>query len=155
MATNPMHQFEVYRIGPKINFGQIDVSFTNSSLFMMISTLSIFAILFLGTKKKYLIPSKIQLLSEMIYIFVAGILVHTFLCFGCLGASNLHIDLVFIIFYHCGVSPIGAGAPQGTGPWGQGHISKVNVFCICKSYFFYSCYKYGSRFFHGIFSGSI
>ena len=71
MATNPMHQFEVYRIGPKINFGQIDVSFTNSSLFMIISTLSIFIILFLGTKKKSLIPSKIQLLSEMIYTFVA------------------------------------------------------------------------------------
>ena len=60
MAINPMHQFEVYRIGPKINLGTVDLSFTNSSLFMMISALTILFLLFLGTKKKLLIPSKIQ-----------------------------------------------------------------------------------------------
>ena len=31
MATNPMHQFEVYRIGPEIKINQIDISFTNAS----------------------------------------------------------------------------------------------------------------------------
>ena len=69
-----MHQFEVYRIGPEISFGGIDVSFTNSSFFMMVSALSILFILFVGTKKKSFIPSKIQLLSEMIYAFVAKML---------------------------------------------------------------------------------
>ena len=28
MATNPMHQFNVYRIGPEINLGSVDISFT-------------------------------------------------------------------------------------------------------------------------------
>ena len=28
MASNPMHQFEVYRIGPEIKFGAINLSFT-------------------------------------------------------------------------------------------------------------------------------
>ena len=37
MATNPMHQFEVYKIGPEINLGGLNLSFTNSSLFMAIS----------------------------------------------------------------------------------------------------------------------
>ena len=32
MATNPMTQFEVYSIGPKIQLGNIDISFTNASL---------------------------------------------------------------------------------------------------------------------------
>ena len=41
MATNPMHQFEVYRIGPEIKLGLIDISFTNASLFMVISSLAI------------------------------------------------------------------------------------------------------------------
>ena len=40
MATNPMHQFEVYRIGPEIKLGAIDISFTNASLFMVISSLA-------------------------------------------------------------------------------------------------------------------
>tara|TARA_Y100000590_G_scaffold199164_1_gene226217 strand:- start:1394 stop:2128 length:735 start_codon:yes stop_codon:yes gene_type:complete len=71
MSSNPMHQFEVYRIGPEIKFGSIDISFTNSSLFMAISAISILIILFLGTKNKSLVPSKIQLIIEMSYTFVA------------------------------------------------------------------------------------
>ena len=71
MATNPMHQFVVYRIGPEIKLGTINLSFTNASLFMMISSLAILLLLFLGTKKKLLIPSKIQLITEMSYTFVA------------------------------------------------------------------------------------
>ena len=69
--------------------------------------------------------------KEMIYIFVAGILVDTSLCFWCLGASNLHVDLDFDIFYYCGVSPI--------GPWlrhpGLGTLAYVLcvvcVVCVC------------------------
>ena len=44
MASNPMHQFEVYRIGPEIKFGAINLSFTNASLFMTISAISILEI---------------------------------------------------------------------------------------------------------------
>ena len=71
MATNPMHQFEVYRIGPEIVFGSVDLSFTNASLFMFISAAIILLLLFIATKKKLLVPSKIQLVSEMSYTFVA------------------------------------------------------------------------------------
>ncbi len=71
MSLNPMHQFEVYRLGPEINLGSINLSFTNASLFMTISASVILFFLFIGTKKKSLIPSKIQLVSEMSYSFVA------------------------------------------------------------------------------------
>ena len=71
MAINPMHQFEVYRIGPEINLGTINLSFTNASLFMIISAITILFLLFLGTKKKLLIPSKTQFITEMSYTFIA------------------------------------------------------------------------------------
>ena len=71
MALNPMHQFEIYKIGPEINLGNINLSFTNASLFMTISAILILLLLFLGTKKKSLIPSKIQLITEMSYTFIA------------------------------------------------------------------------------------
>ena len=71
MAANPMQQFEVYRIGPEINLGSINLSFTNASLFMLISSTAILILLFVGTKKKLLVPSKIQLITEMSYSFVA------------------------------------------------------------------------------------
>lgn len=71
MSTNPMHQFEIYRIGPEISLGAVNLSFTNASLFMAISATIILFLLFLGTKKKLLIPSKIQLITEISYTFVA------------------------------------------------------------------------------------
>ncbi len=71
MATNPMHQFEVYKIGPKIDLGGVNLSYTNASLFMTISGILILLLLFFGTKKKSLIPSKLQLITEMSYTFVA------------------------------------------------------------------------------------
>ncbi len=77
MALNPMHQFEVYRIGPEIKLGTINLSFTNASLFMLISALSILFLLFIGSKKKLLIPTKVQLISEMSYSFVAKMINET------------------------------------------------------------------------------
>jgi len=71
MALNPMHQFEVYRLGPEINLGPANLSFTNASLFMAISAATILFFLFFGTKKKSLVPSKIQLVTEMTYSFIA------------------------------------------------------------------------------------
>ena len=65
MATNPMHQFNVYRIGPEIKLGEIDISFTNASLFMVICSLTILLIFNLGTKKNSLIPNKMQLIAEL------------------------------------------------------------------------------------------
>ena len=77
MATNPMHQFNVNKIGPKIEIGGIDLSFTNSSLFMIISATLITILLFLGTKEKKIIPGKIQLISEMLYNFISKMISDT------------------------------------------------------------------------------
>ena len=77
MATNPMHQFEVYSIGPDISLGALNLSFTNASLFMLVSAVIISFLLFLGAKKKSLVPSKIQLVTEMTYTFVAKMIIDT------------------------------------------------------------------------------
>ena len=50
MAANPMYQFNVYRIGPEIKIGEIDLSFTNASLFMVFSSLTVLIIFKLGSK---------------------------------------------------------------------------------------------------------
>ena len=47
MASNPMQQFSVHKIGPEIKIAGIDLSFTNSSLFMVISASVILFFLFL------------------------------------------------------------------------------------------------------------
>ena len=65
-----MHQFNVYKIGPEIKINGIDLSFTNASLFMLLSAVFILLFLLFGTKEKKIIPGKIQLISEMLYNFI-------------------------------------------------------------------------------------
>ena len=77
MSTNPMHQFIVYRIGPEISLGNIDISFTNASLFMIISALAIISVFFAGTKRKAIVPTKIQLLTELSYTLVSKMISDT------------------------------------------------------------------------------
>ena len=77
MATNPMHQFQVHRIGPEIKISGVDLSFTNASLFMLISAALVTVLLLLGTREKKLIPSKAQLVSEMLYNFIAKMISDT------------------------------------------------------------------------------
>jgi len=77
MATNPMHQFQVYKIGPEIKLGNLDLSFTNASLFMLISALTIALLLFFGSKNKNIIPNKIQLIAELIYNFISKMISDT------------------------------------------------------------------------------
>ena len=77
MSTNPMHQFIVYRIGPEISLGNIDISFTNASLFMIISALAIISVFFAGTRRKAVIPTKIQLLTELSYALVSKMISDT------------------------------------------------------------------------------
>ena len=77
MAANPMTQFNVYRIGPEIKLGAFDISFTNASLFMIISSLAILIIFNIGSKKNSLLPNKIQLLAELSYTFVSKMISDT------------------------------------------------------------------------------
>ena len=65
-----MHQFNVHKIGPEIKINGIDLSFTNASLFMLLSAVFILLFLLFGTKEKKIIPGKIQLISEMLYNFI-------------------------------------------------------------------------------------
>ena len=77
MAANPMYQFNVYRIGPEIKIGDVDLSFTNASLFMVVSSILIFVIFKVGSKKNSLVPNKIQLLAELSYTFVSKMISDT------------------------------------------------------------------------------
>ena len=72
-----MQQFTVHKIGPQIKIAGIDLSFTNASLFMVISASIILLFLFLGSKEKKIIPDKIQLIAEMFYTFVAKMISDT------------------------------------------------------------------------------
>lgn len=66
---NPLAQFQVEKL-IDINFGSIDISFTNSSLYMVLATFISIVFLLFATKKKSLIPNRTQVIAESIYNFV-------------------------------------------------------------------------------------
>jgi F-type H+-transporting ATPase subunit a len=71
--ANPMEQFEIKPIAPMEAMGY-DISFTNSSLWMVIALLAVAAFLFIGTSKPQLVPNRAQAAVEYLYDFVRKIL---------------------------------------------------------------------------------
>ena len=76
MANDPMKQFEIKEIfsGPQI--GPFDLSFTNSSLWMVIGAVAVIGFLTLTARGK-LIPGRMQSLGELSYEFIANMVKDT------------------------------------------------------------------------------
>lgn len=69
-AHSPLSQFEVKKL-VDLHIGNFDISITNSALYMIIATLVAILFFHLATRKKSLIPSRMQAMAESIYTFVA------------------------------------------------------------------------------------
>jgi F-type H+-transporting ATPase subunit a len=73
VANNPIDQFRITEIVP-IEVGGLNLSFTNSALFMVVTTALVATFLILSTGGRGLVPSRWQSLAEMSYEFVANTL---------------------------------------------------------------------------------
>lgn len=69
--ADPIHQFIIQPIIP-LQVGGIDISFTNSALWMAIAVATSVTFLTLSTRSKALVPGRAQIVSESIYGFVAN-----------------------------------------------------------------------------------
>jgi len=88
----PLAQFEIKTLIP-LKLGEIDVSFTNSALFMSLTLVLVTLFLVLGMRKRALIPGRWQSMAEMSYEFVANLLRDTV---GSEGRK--YFPLVFTLF---------------------------------------------------------
>ena len=70
-GIDPMHQFEVHPL-INIKLGGLDASFTNSSLWMVISALVVMLVLLTGSKK--LVPGRLQSVGELAYEFISNLM---------------------------------------------------------------------------------
>ena len=73
---SPLEQFEIIPFA-HTEIGGYDISFTNSSLAMVITVAIITLFLTLSVNTRSIIPSRMQLISELIYNFVAQLLSDT------------------------------------------------------------------------------
>lgn len=69
--ASPIKQFEIKPIVP-FEVSGVDLSFTNSSLWMVIAATTATLFLSFAIRKQSLVPSRVQATSEMVYEFVAN-----------------------------------------------------------------------------------
>jgi len=70
---NPLEQFEIKRL-IRLHIGQVDISFTNSALFMIVAVLLATALLVIGTRRAQLVPGRLQSVAELSYEFIANMI---------------------------------------------------------------------------------
>jgi F-type H+-transporting ATPase subunit a len=68
--VDPLHQFAIVKILP-IKVGGLDLSFTNSALFMVLTVAAITLFATWATTSRALVPGRAQSVAEMLYEFVA------------------------------------------------------------------------------------
>lgn len=69
-ANNPLAQFVIQPLIP-IKLGGLDASFTNSSLFMVLTVVAATALMVLAVRSRATVPGRWQLLAELSYEFIA------------------------------------------------------------------------------------
>jgi F-type H+-transporting ATPase subunit a len=70
-VASPTEQFQIDKI-LHVDIGGLDLSFTNSSLFMVIAAGIASAVLFFGGSRGALVPGRVQSFAEMLYEVVAN-----------------------------------------------------------------------------------
>jgi F-type H+-transporting ATPase subunit a len=107
MSGSPFAQFE---IKPLVDFklNNISLGYTNSALFMTIAALLAVGFMFFTTRKTSIIPSRLQILAEIIYEFIQKTFLNT------VGQKNLkyfpEVFATFLFILNCnllGILPHG------------------------------------------------
>lgn len=67
---NPLEQFEITTISKPINIAGLNLSFTNSALFIAIAAVLVLLTFYISLRKTKIVPNKMQMLGEFLYDFV-------------------------------------------------------------------------------------
>jgi F-type H+-transporting ATPase subunit a len=70
VANDPIHQFQIKELAGPINIGGLEISFTNSALFMGIAVVTVTTILLAAAARGALVPGRLQSLGEVWYEFI-------------------------------------------------------------------------------------
>lgn len=90
--ASPLEQFEIKPIIP-IEIGGVDVSFTNSSLWMTIAVVVAGGTLAIAAGRGAMVPGRLQTVAELLYEFIAGLIKET------IGAQGRkYFPIIFTVF---------------------------------------------------------
>ena len=91
--SDPIEQFQIKKILP-IEVGGYDISFTNSSLCMVLTAVSVIVVFALCLRKRSLIPNAAQCIPESAYEFIHNMMVDS------IGKEGLkYFSFIFTLFF--------------------------------------------------------
>jgi len=93
----PLHQFEIKELIP-LDIGGVPISFTNSSLFMVIAVVLITIFLVGGMRRGAMVPGRWQSMAELSYEFVANLIKETVGAEGRRYFPIIFTAFMFILF---------------------------------------------------------
>ena len=104
---SPLSQFEIKRWVP-IEIGDMDVSLTNSSAFMVLTVVAVSAFLILGMRRPAMVPGRWQSMVELSYVFIASLVKDTV---GTEGRA--YFPFIFTVFMFVLVGNLFGMVPYG------------------------------------------
>ena len=139
--ANPIKQFEIQPLVP-LHIGGLDISYTNSALWMTIAVVVSTILFSVSMRKRALVPGRMQAFAEMIYEFVASMIRDN------IGAKGRqYFPLVFTLFMI-----VLLGNMLGMLPYSFTYTSHIIVtaalaFLIFLVVIMVGLYKHGLHFF--------
>ena len=133
-----------------IEFGHVDISFTNSAAFMIAAVVIAAAIMIVSMRHRAMVPTRWQLIAEMSYTFIAKMVGDT------IGKEGrVYFPFVFSLFFF-----VLLGNTLGLLPYGFTYTSHIVVTFAMAAFIFVSVtliglFMHGFRFFtfflpHGV-----
>jgi F-type H+-transporting ATPase subunit a len=140
--ADPIHQFVIQPIIP-LHIGGIDLSFTNSALWMGIAAVCSIAFLTASMRRRALVPGRAQMFSETLYQFIANMIRENL---GTRGRE--YFPLIFTLFV-----VVLMGNMLGMIPWSFTYTSHLIVtgalaVMIFLTVLVIGLFRHGFKFFH-------
>lgn len=139
--ADPLHQFVIQPIIP-LTVGGIDLSYTNSSLWMTIAIVTSISFFTLATRKRALVPGRAQVVAESLYSFIANMIREN------IGTRGMeYFPLVFTVFM-----VVLMGNMLGMLPYSFTYTSHIIVTAVLAIAIFLmvvgiGIYRHGTHFF--------
>ena len=146
--ASPLAQFEINKL-IQLNVGDFDVSFTNSSLAMVLSVVFILTILFFGLKNLKIVPGKIQSLVELSYEFISNMIGDN------IGKEGLrYLPFIFTLFFFILIGNLIGMMPLSFTWTSHIIVTFAIAFFIFLAATFIAIFKHGLLKFLGFFAPS-
>lgn len=150
MATDPIHQFVVEPIFPLPPIAGQDLSFTNASAYMMLTTALVAGFMIMAGRKQLMVPTRLQLVAEMAYQSIENLVLAS------IGREGMRFfPLVFSLFSFILVANMIGMFPYAFTVTAQIIVTAALALLVFAVVTLYGLWRHGLKFFRLFMPGGI